>query len=127
MFKAKDFEFELGKKTYIMGILNVNPDSFSDNKKGVKNYYFRAVAAVVMIFIIPLLFDYSFEIQSNLLKNNYLTTRVLGYEVKEVTPVDMFPRTSHVETVVLLSRKDIHERIKFDVNVEKLERLNKPE
>ncbi|MBR5441538.1 MAG: 23S rRNA (uracil(1939)-C(5))-methyltransferase RlmD [Clostridia bacterium] len=29
----------------------------------------------------------------------------LGYIVQEVTPVDMFPRTAHVETVCLLSRK----------------------
>ncbi len=28
----------------------------------------------------------------------------LGYEPKEITPVDMFPRTAHVETVVLMSR-----------------------
>ena len=28
------------------------------------------------------------------------------YEVKEVQPIDMFPQTKHVETVVLLSRKD---------------------
>lgn len=28
----------------------------------------------------------------------------LGYEVKEVQPVDMFPETGHVETVVLLQR-----------------------
>ena len=27
-----------------------------------------------------------------------------GYSLKEYTPVDMFPRTSHVETVVLMSR-----------------------
>ena len=30
IFSGKNFEFELGKKTYIMGILNVTPDSFSD-------------------------------------------------------------------------------------------------
>lgn len=28
----------------------------------------------------------------------------LGYKAEEVTPVDMFPRTPHVETVVLMSR-----------------------
>ena len=33
MFKARDFEFELGKKTYIMGILNVTDDSFYDGGK----------------------------------------------------------------------------------------------
>lgn len=30
----------------------------------------------------------------------------LGYKAKKVQPVDMFPNTSHVETVCLLSRKD---------------------
>ncbi len=29
----------------------------------------------------------------------------LGYKVDRITPVDMFPQTEHVETVVLLSRK----------------------
>ena len=29
-----------------------------------------------------------------------------GYELKEYTPVDMFPRTSHVETIVLLQKKN---------------------
>lgn len=29
----------------------------------------------------------------------------LGYRVQEITPVDMFPHTEHVETVVLLGRK----------------------
>lgn len=65
----------------------VNPDSFSDNKKGVKNYYFRAVTSVVLIFIVPILFDYSFDIQKELLNNNFLTTRILGYEVEEGTNI----------------------------------------
>ncbi len=30
MFKARNYEFPLGKKTYVMGILNYTPDSFSD-------------------------------------------------------------------------------------------------
>ena len=41
--------------------------------------------------------------------------RELGYEVKEYTAVDMFPRCSHVESVVLLERKDIQDQ--YDVNI----------
>lgn len=33
VFKAGKFELDLSKKTYIMGILNVTPDSFSDGGK----------------------------------------------------------------------------------------------
>lgn len=33
MFKGKNFEFELNKKTYVMGILNVTEDSFFDGGK----------------------------------------------------------------------------------------------
>ena len=41
-----------------------------------------------------------------------------GYYVQNAMACDLFPRTVHVETVILLSRKDVHERIKFDVTVE---------
>ena len=33
MFKARNFTLPLGKKTYIMGVLNYTPDSFSDGGK----------------------------------------------------------------------------------------------
>lgn len=49
-------------------------------------------------------------------------TKNSDYKIRKIRPVDMFPHTAHVETVVLLSRKDIHERIKFDVNVEDLQK-----
>jgi 23S rRNA (uracil1939-C5)-methyltransferase len=32
----------------------------------------------------------------------------LGFKVKKVTPVDMFPRTSHVESVALISKEYNH-------------------
>ena len=43
-----------------------------------------------------------------------------GYEVNEITPFDMFPNTTHVETVVCLSRKKVNDRINFDINIEAL-------
>jgi len=47
-----------------------------------------------------------------------------GFSLCKISAADMFPRTGHVETVILLSRKDVHERIKFDVNVEELNRIS---
>ena len=43
-----------------------------------------------------------------------------GFNTEELTPVDMFPRTAHVETVVCLSRKKVNDRINFDINIEAL-------
>ena len=38
------------------------------------------------------------------LRNNLLYLKKYGYQVKAIQPVDMFPFTDHVETVVLMSR-----------------------
>ena len=39
------------------------------------------------------------------LSRDLFTLRKGGYKIKQIQPVDMFPNTSHVETVVLLSKK----------------------
>ncbi len=41
----------------------------------------------------------------------------LGYSISSVQPVDLFPRTGHVETVALLSRQKVTEHIYIDVNI----------
>ena len=38
--------------------------------------------------------------------NTYALLREKGYEIRAITPVDLFPRTGHVECVVLMSRKE---------------------
>ena len=43
-----------------------------------------------------------------------------GYRLQSVQAADLFPRCSHVETVVLLSRKKVNDRINFDINIEAL-------
>ena len=45
----------------------------------------------------------------------------LGYEVEEATPVDLFPRTAHVETVCLLSKLKTKEHIEIEVKMDELD------
>ena len=45
-----------------------------------------------------------------------------GYELKRVRPVDMFPQTVHVETVVLLSKEMVDSRkVKVDFSLENMD------
>ncbi len=45
-----------------------------------------------------------------------------GYKMVEYTPVDLFPRTGHVETVVLLSREKVDDYIKISVHTADLKK-----
>ncbi len=44
----------------------------------------------------------------------------LGYNVKKIQPVDMFPHTKHIETVVLLSREKVNDYIRISVHSDNL-------
>ncbi len=45
----------------------------------------------------------------------------LGYETKKATAVDMFPRTTHVETVVQLVRKNPDTHIDFEISLDEFD------
>ena len=47
--------------------------------------------------------------------------RELGYEIGEVTPVDMFPRTGHVESVCLLSKLNTKQHIEINLDMDELD------
>lgn len=49
----------------------------------------------------------------------YLTDN--GYEIKKVQPVDMFPQTCHVETVVLLSKLTTEKHIDIDIELDEFD------
>lgn len=63
----------------------VNPDTLGDNKKGVKGAYFRAIFAVILIFVTPFLFRFVFNLQNDLLSDNFLVTRIFGYKIDNET------------------------------------------
>ena len=47
--------------------------------------------------------------------------REFGYDIGEVQPVDLFPRTGHVETVCLLSKLNTRQHIEVDIHMDELD------
>ena len=44
-----------------------------------------------------------------------------GYTLEKVQPVDLFPRTRHVETIVLLSKLNTKQHIEVELNLDELD------
>jgi len=55
------------------------------------------------------------------LARDIVILRELGYDAKEVTPVDMFPGTGHVETVCLLSKLNARQHIEINLDMDELD------
>lgn len=68
----------------------VNPDTLTDDKKGARGTYFRAVIAVILIFVCPLIFTVMYDVQNDLIgvsddgnsNENFLLSHIFGYEAK---------------------------------------------
>lgn len=45
----------------------------------------------------------------------------LGYHLEKAVPVDLFPRTTHVETVCLLSKLNVKEHIEVELDMDELD------
>ena len=52
--------------------------------------------------------------------------QTLGYQLKKVQPVDLFPQTHHVETVCLLTRKNVAGYVNVDIDVKELKKDKLP-
>lgn len=48
----------------------------------------------------------------------------LGYELKKVQPVDLFPQTHHVETVALLSKLDVDKHISVEIELDEMDLIS---
>lgn len=108
---AGEFMFEVSQESEKPDVVFMDPPRAGSSEKFLKSLIKMSPKKVVYVSCNPETLSRDLEF---LLANS-------KYKAEKIQPVDMFPHTAHIETVVLLSRKNIHERIKFDVNVEDLQ------
>lgn len=56
----------------------MEPDNFTDKEKGFGKVMYRMILSVILIALVPKLFDIAFEIQSDIMSNNIIPNIVLG-------------------------------------------------
>ena len=93
---------DAGKAAQELAVRGLKPDTVvvDPPRKGMDEAAVQAVCSMLPERIVYVSCD-----PATLARDLFRFTS-LGYSLREVTAVDMFPRTRHVETVVLMSRKD---------------------
>ena len=56
----------------------MEPDNFTDKEKGFGKVMVRMVVSVVLIAVVPYIFDFAFEVQSDIMSNNLIPKIILG-------------------------------------------------
>ena len=56
----------------------MEPDNFIDKEKGFGKVMYRMILSVILIALVPKIFDIAFEIQSDIMSNNIIPNIVLG-------------------------------------------------
>jgi len=69
------FKVTLSLITYV-----VNPDDFSDKSKGISKLSKNIIISLALLILTPKIFNYAFELQTIILKDNSLSALVFGEE-----------------------------------------------
>ena len=70
--------FALFKLSFALIGMFVNPDSFSDQKTGGAKLVKKLITVLMLIVLVPTIFQYAFRLQSIVLGNNVIGTVILG-------------------------------------------------
>lgn len=107
---AGDFMQELAANGEKFDVVFMDPPRSGSSKKFIDSLAAASPETVVYISCNP----------ETLARDlNMLTHK--GYKVKKICPVDMFPHTNHIETVVLLSKLNTKHHIEIDLDMDELD------
>ena len=56
----------------------MQPDNFTDKEKGFGKVMTRMIVSILLIAFVPTIFDFAFELQSDIMSNNIIPNIVLG-------------------------------------------------
>lgn len=107
---AGEFMVQLARQREQMDVVFMDPPRAGSDEAFLSSLVQLSPGRVVYISCNP-------ETQARDLK--YLKKK--GYTVKKIQPVDMFPMTGHVETVVLLSKLNTKQHIEVELNLGELD------